>query len=322
MNAQITGLCHISEVLDEKVENLDKMYNPGDYVKVIVKKKNEEKKQLSLGLKPSYFENDEAEEAEEAEEDEDVEEEEESSEEESDVEDMEVDSSKKQSEDQEEDSEEGEEEDNDEESEEEESQESESEEEDASLERKRKRVAPEPVAPASSKRVKVAKEPDSLSTGDSMLWDDLDLAEEKDDESAEEQGSDEDGAGDANVTDKQKRRVVEEERIRAIEKRMQEQQAPATEQEFERLLLRSRNSSYVWMKYMAYLLSRGEEDKARAIADRALNEIAQEEQGERVNVWSAYMSLENNFGTEESVAAVFSRALRVCGSYSLFHVTK
>lgn len=49
--------------------------------------------------------------------------------------------------------------------------------------------------------------------------------------------------------------------------------APANAQEFEALLLSSPNSSFVWIKYMAFLISLGDIDRARAVAQRALETI-------------------------------------------------
>ena len=43
--------------------------------------------------------------------------------------------------------------------------------------------------------------------------------------------------------------------------------------DFERELMGSPNSSYLWIKYMAFQISLGEVDKARAIADQALQRI-------------------------------------------------
>jgi rRNA biogenesis protein RRP5 len=49
--------------------------------------------------------------------------------------------------------------------------------------------------------------------------------------------------------------------------------APASVGEYEQLVLSSPNSSFVWIKYFAFLISLGELDKARALADRALQTI-------------------------------------------------
>lgn len=43
--------------------------------------------------------------------------------------------------------------------------------------------------------------------------------------------------------------------------------------EYEQLVLSAPNSSFVWIKYFAFLISLGELDKARSLADRALQSI-------------------------------------------------
>lgn len=51
----VTGLAHKSEVADAPVNDLSTIFGAGDKVKAVVLKVNAEKKQLSLGLKASYF---------------------------------------------------------------------------------------------------------------------------------------------------------------------------------------------------------------------------------------------------------------------------
>lgn len=53
--ANVSGLCHRSEISDNQVENLAALFGEGDRVKVKILKIFEEKKQLSLGMKASYF---------------------------------------------------------------------------------------------------------------------------------------------------------------------------------------------------------------------------------------------------------------------------
>eukprot|EP00887_Chlorella_sp_A99_P002754 scaffold6.g2754.t1 len=89
----------------------------------------------------------------------------------------------------------------------------------------------------------------------------------------------------------------------------QSEAAPTSEAEFEQLLLSSPSASYVWIKYMALLISLGELDRARATADRALQTISFQEDKERFNVWVAYLNAENAYGTEEGTLALLSRAL-------------
>ncbi|CAM9814530.1 unnamed protein product, partial [Sphacelaria rigidula] len=57
-NSSLTGLCHISEAADKRVTELNEMYDVGDLVKAKVMQADKKRKQLSLGLKASYFEGD------------------------------------------------------------------------------------------------------------------------------------------------------------------------------------------------------------------------------------------------------------------------
>lgn len=51
----ISGLCHHSEIADNDVENISSLFGEGDRVKVKILAIDEGKKQLSLGMKASYF---------------------------------------------------------------------------------------------------------------------------------------------------------------------------------------------------------------------------------------------------------------------------
>ncbi|KAF1805233.1 hypothetical protein FB192DRAFT_1361755 [Mucor lusitanicus] len=88
--------------------------------------------------------------------------------------------------------------------------------------------------------------------------------------------------------------------------------APQTAGDFERLLVGSPNSSYLWINFMAYQLQLSEIAKARDIGERALKTISFREEQEKMNVWVALLNLENNFGTDETLQEVFKRALVYC----------
>lgn len=47
-----------------------------------------------------------------------------------------------------------------------------------------------------------------------------------------------------------------------------EKDIPRTDEEFEKLVRSSPNSSYVWIKYMEFVLSMADVEKARSIAKR------------------------------------------------------
>lgn len=51
----ISGLCHRSEISDSKIENCQDLFAPGDKVKVKVLKIDSKKNKLALGMKASYF---------------------------------------------------------------------------------------------------------------------------------------------------------------------------------------------------------------------------------------------------------------------------
>ncbi|CAL5321795.1 unnamed protein product [Camellia sinensis] len=110
-----------------------------------------------------------------------------------------------------------------------------------------------------------------------------------------------------------KKKANEEEReIRAAEERLLEKDIPRSADEFEKVVRISPNSSFVWIKYMAFMLSLADVEKARSIAERALKTINIREESEKLNVWVAYFNLENEYGypPEDAVSKIFGRALQ------------
>ncbi|KAK9266592.1 hypothetical protein L1049_021657 [Liquidambar formosana] len=105
-----------------------------------------------------------------------------------------------------------------------------------------------------------------------------------------------------------------EREIRAAEERQLEKVIPRTADEFEKLVRSSPNSSFVWIKYMAFMLSLADVEKARSIAERALRTINFREESEKLNIWVAYFNLENEYGNppKEAVMKIFQRALQYC----------
>ena len=83
---------------------------------------------------------------------------------------------------------------------------------------------------------------------------------------------------------------------------------PQSVADFERLLLGQPNSSYLWLRYMAFQLQLNEAGKARHIAERAIRTIGIREEAEKLNVWVALLNLENTYGSDTSVEEVFTRA--------------
>lgn len=257
--ANISGLCHRSEISDNVVENASALFGVGDRVKVKILKIDNDKKQLSLGMKASYF-TDLQEDSDNGSEDvqmADADEDEDAEDEEMVDFDDENDS------------------DND------------------------------------SDNETESKSQGSAITGlstNGFDWTASILDQVEDDES-----SDDDAENFMN-TDKKRRKAKKqvEDKTGEINSR-----APESVGDFERLLVGNPNSSILWMNYMSFQLQLGEIDKSREIAERALKTINYRDEQEKLNIWIAILNLENSFGTDESLAEAFKRAVQYMDSLTM-----
>ena len=93
---------------------------------------------------------------------------------------------------------------------------------------------------------------------------------------------------------------------------------PQSVSDFERLLLGQPNSSALWIQYMAFQLGLSEVDKAREVAERALRTIHMREEDEKMNIWVALLNLENTYGSEETLEAVFDRACQMSDKKTVY----
>ncbi|KAJ8317008.1 hypothetical protein KUTeg_004912 [Tegillarca granosa] len=110
---------------------------------------------------------------------------------------------------------------------------------------------------------------------------------------------------------KKKRKLEEEKKLFELEKlRLEGDSLPESSEDFDRLVLQSPDSSIVWLRYMAHHLEMAEIEKARIVAERALKTISYREEQEKLNVWVAYLNLENMYGSQESLKAVLDRAVQ------------
>ncbi|XP_037353757.1 protein RRP5 homolog [Talpa occidentalis] len=103
---------------------------------------------------------------------------------------------------------------------------------------------------------------------------------------------------------------AEKELSRMEEALMDPGRQPESADDFDRLVLSSPNSSILWLQYMAFHLQATEIEKARAVAERALKTISFREEQEKLNVWVALLNLENMYGSQESLAKIFERAVQ------------
>lgn len=285
--SNISGLCHISEVADEKVtQPLDQIFSEGDYVKAKILKIEE--RRVSFGLKPSYFDGEESSSEEEDDDDESAEEEE--------AEAMEVDEEEADDDEEEEDSE--------------------SEEETPAA--KKKNVA---ASARASKAMEVDDEDDSSDDEEDttakpieFTWDGFGnvLGQAKTDDADDSDSEDEAETATKQKKASKKAKSHNDEWIALREKELaNNEQTPQSADDYERLLAVSPLSSYLWIQYMAFHVSLTEVDLARDVATRATSAVSFRDEREKLNVWMAFLTLEHDFGDEASFSRVFNRALAV-----------
>ncbi|EPQ61392.1 hypothetical protein GLOTRDRAFT_124234 [Gloeophyllum trabeum ATCC 11539] len=125
---------------------------------------------------------------------------------------------------------------------------------------------------------------------------DAESASSSDDSDGEEQGK---------KKRKRRRKKVEQDLTADLQTK-----TPESSADFERLLLGSPNSSYIWIQYMSFQLRLAEIEKARDIGRRALRTINFREEAEKLNIWMALLNLENVYGTDESLENTFKEAAR------------
>jgi rRNA biogenesis protein RRP5 len=129
------------------------------------------------------------------------------------------------------------------------------------------------------------------------------------------QGADDTGPSENSDTDEEQSGKKKRKKKKQIEVDLtadMHRKTPSSTSDFERVLLGSPNSSYLWIQYMSFQLQLSEIEKAREIAKRALNTINFREEKEKLNVWIALMNLENVYGDDDSLEGVFKDAARHC----------
>ena len=106
-----------------------------------------------------------------------------------------------------------------------------------------------------------------------------------------------------------KRPQLREAEIAAKERSLASQSAqPASEADFERLLVGQPTSSELWIRYASWFLSLGDAAKARAVLRRALQSVPGHLEDERANLWLALLNLESEFGDEAALRDVYKEA--------------
>ncbi|KAG6336141.1 hypothetical protein ID866_2951 [Astraeus odoratus] len=285
--SKITGLCHKSQLSDDKEADVAvalRTFREGDTIRAIVLSRDLEKRQLSLGLKPSYFTGDEDAEVND------------------DAEHLQGDSNVT-----------GE---SDVEDEMEASSESDGPEEEAVGRDSEDSIEDDFSRPGSFMQgglpqlsVTDLHSHEPVSTTHMPLklegfqWFSNGTVSEEDSQSSS--SSDSEDETESRKKRRKKRKEIEQDLTADMHIRVPESTA-----DFERLLLGSPNSSYLWIQYMSFYLQMSEIDKARATGKRAIQTINFREEQEKLNVWIALLNLENVYGSDASMAVVFKDAAR------------
>ena len=310
-NSDVSGLVHKSECSDNYIKDLAHLYDPGDLVKVVALKKDDEKKQLGFSMKASLFEDDD----------------------DSDDDDDEASMSDAGSEDHVRD-----------ESGNQDVLDSDDEFFATKLAAKMKRDG-EGVSDDDEEMAETHDTSDSESESDSSSEDESDSEEkskqakgldtnvgfdwggpaastkptrkssmdEDDVDDSSEEGENEDALHKSSHKSrrKQAQRRREEQEIARRETALADGTAdenPETTGDFERLLAGNPNSSELWIRFMAFHLTLADIPAAREVAERAFKRIEFRQEREKLNVWCALLTLELKYGSAASLQDAVDRA--------------
>ena len=256
-SANVSGLCHQSEMAEKRVHNVKQAYDEGDAVKAIVLKIDPETKRISFGLKASYFE-DGAESADESEDD-DL----------SGMQGVRL-------------------------------TESDDEEDVVDLDDVESIGSVEGKQDDSDQDMEDVDDKDvpALNAG-GFDWS-ADVLDQDEESNAE--------SGDDNADEAPKKKKRRKAEIKVDRTGDLDANGPQSVSDFERLLLGQPDSSQLWIAYMAFQVQLSELGKAREVAERAIKAINIREETEKFNVWSAWLNLEAEYGTSDTLEDVFKQA--------------
>eukprot|EP01133_Synstelium_polycarpum_P001459 gene1459-1692_t len=132
-----------------------------------------------------------------------------------------------------------------------------------------------------------------------------------------EEVAEEDMVDEEDIVDKKKQKQEKKMTRAEMEREVKEREdmladnnaVPESANDFERVLLGSPNSSFIWIKYMSFYLGLSEIGKAKEIGERALKKIIQTDVLELRNIWIALYNIENMYGTKDTLLALFQKSI-------------
>ena len=117
---------------------------------------------------------------------------------------------------------------------------------------------------------------------------------------------------------REKENLKKEMKIREIEK-ANENNEIKNAQYYERVILKDHDNSLNWIEYASYILDTLNLASARQIFERALKIIDIAKTTEKLNIWVAYLNLENIYGDSKSFNKILDRAKEVCDKKLLYN---
>ncbi|KAL0236698.1 hypothetical protein PCE1_000096 [Barthelona sp. PCE] len=111
------------------------------------------------------------------------------------------------------------------------------------------------------------------------------------------------------------RREVSETRVR--QESLQQDNSQMSADDYERLILSAPDSSAIWQEYCAHLVGQADIAGARALLERAIMTIADEEQDERHKIWIAMIHMELEFGDYGTLYDVYKRAKKLANHFKI-----
>ena len=151
------------------------------------------------------------------------------------------------------------------------------------------------------------------------------LTKENEEMEIEEENENEEEGEEENENKKRKKsskkendNLKKELKIREIEK-ANENESIKNAQYYEKIILQDHDNSIHWIEYASYILDTLNLESARQIFERALKVIDIAKGDQKLNIWVAYLNLENIYGNEKSFQKILDRAKEVCDKKKLYN---
>ena len=101
-------------------------------------------------------------------------------------------------------------------------------------------------------------------------------------------------------------------------RRLETDLLPTSSEDFERLVLATPNSVYLYVQYISFLLSRTEIERARQLFERGVRKIRFESEQDKLNLYLSMLNLESKFGNLQTLNDTYRRASSACDPVKVY----